>query len=153
MNKKNNYFDSPAYKNKVIKNKKSYVGRTYKVQDNDLPHKNENSNKTVNFAVVEENGKFLGGIRTTTQNTKNAHPFKNKHRLYKGFKTFFEIDFNDGSPIRADDERLKENPWLNNLTFENIDEIRNTIFEHSMQSTENKSKRDKLKTRNKKSRH
>lgn len=153
MKRKNNYFDSPAYKRKVVRNKNSYVGRTYKVNDNNLPHDDKNAFKDVNLAIIEENGKFLGGVRATKQNTKNARPFKSRHRLYKGFKTFFEIDFNDGSPIKADDERLQENPWVYNLTYENIDEIKNIIFEHSLQSTANKKNRDKLKTRNKKSRH
>lgn len=140
-------------KSHVIKNQNSYIGRTYKVNDNDLPHSNGNSNKIVNFAVIEENGENLGGVRTTTQETKNARPFRTGHRLYKGFKTFLEIEFDNGDLITADDKRLTKNPWVNNLSNENVNEVRNQIYLHSKQSGTNKFRRDKLKSLNKKSRH
>ena len=143
--KKTSYYDTPAYKNKVIKNKNSYVGRTYKMNDDDLPHDNEGSGKVVNFAVIEENGKRLGGVRTTTKNTLNAKPFRTKHRLYKGYKTFLETQFHNGDDIIADDERLKENPWLNNLTRDNLNEIKETLYISSRQSKTNKRISEELK--------
>ncbi len=138
--------------NKPIKNKNSYIGRTYKVKDNDLPHKDKGSNKIVDIAVIEENGKRLGGVRTTTQVTKNTESFKPKHRLYKGYKTFLETKFHNGDDLNVDDKRLKENPWINNLSYENLNNVRRTLYFHSRQSTENVKKRDKLNG-TKKSRH
>ena len=132
---------------------KSYVGRTYKVKDDDLPHKDKGSGKIVDIAIVESNGNFLGGVRTTTKKTKNAQPFKSKHRLYKGFKTFLETKFYNNDDIMANDTRLKENPWKNNLSRDNINEIREKIYFHSRQAVENRKKRDMLKSRDKKSRH
>ena len=86
----------PSKKSKVLK-EKSLVGRTYKVNDNDLPHKNDGSRKVVDLAVIESNGKHIGGVRVTTRNGKNAFSFKTKHNLYKGYKTFLETKF----PIHA----------------------------------------------------
>lgn len=137
---------------KPIKNKNSYVGRTYRVNDNDLPHNNADSNKVVNLLVVEENEKCVGGVRGTTQDTPIARPFKSKHPLYKGFKTFFETEFNDGTPIMADDKRLKENQWKNNLSVENLHEIKDVLYHKSKQAKENRTKRNKLLHSDKKSR-
>lgn len=139
-------------KSKVLKGK-SLVGRTYKVNDNDLPHKNEGSGKIVDLAVIESNGKHIGGVRVTTKNGKNAFSFKTKHNLYKGYKTFLETKFSNNDDIVSDDKRLHENPWKYNLTVDNIKEVREKIYYHSRQANENREKRDKLKLRNKKSRH
>lgn len=137
---------------KPIKNKNSYVGRSYRVNDNDLPHNNADSNKIVNLAVVEENGRRIAGVRTTSKDTPNAHPLKTKHPLYKGVKTFLLVKFNDGSPITADDKRLKENQWDNNLSAENVNEVRNVLYSHSKQAGDNRAKRNQLLHGNKKSR-
>lgn len=137
---------------KPIKNKNSYVGRSYRVNDNDLPHNNADSNKVVNLLVVEENGKRVGGVRGTTQKTPNAHSFHSKHPLYKGVRTFLETEFNDGTPIMADDKRLKENQWDNNLSVENLHEIKDVLYRKSKQAKENRAKRNKLLHGNKKSR-
>lgn len=134
-----------------IKNKNSYVGRTYKVMDNDLPHKNKGSNKVVDIAVIEENGKRIGGIRTTTKETKNTKPFQPRHKLYKGYKTFLETKFHNGDDLNVEDKRLKENPWTFNLSYENLNNARNTLYFHSKQAVENIKQRDRLKL-NKKSR-
>jgi hypothetical protein len=136
-----------------IKNNRSYIGRTYKVHDNDLPHKNAGSGKIVNVAIIVENGKRLGGVRTTTCETKSAKKFNTPHPLYKGYKTFFETTFQNGDYITAKDKRLMENVWQNNLSADNVTEIRRQIFEHSLQSKTNREKRNELKTWNKKSRH
>lgn len=136
--------------NKPIINKNSYVGRTYKVSDNDLPHTNENSNKIVNFAVIEENGKKVGGVRTTTKKTKNATPFIPRHRVYKGYKSFLVTKFQNGDTIVVDDKRLEENPWKNNLSYENVNNVRNRLYFHSKQSVQNRKNRDSLKVNKKK---
>lgn len=139
--------------NNAIRNKNSYVGRTYKVNDNDLPHNNLDSNKTVDLLIIEENGKNLGGVRATKQKTKNTRAIKTKHRLYKGYKTFLEIEFYDGTDITANDKRLQENPWKNNLSEQNVEEIREELYHHSRQAVTNRANRDKLKSnRHKKSR-
>ena len=144
--RKNNNFN-------VLRNKNSYVGRTYRVKDNDLPHKNAGSGKIVDIAIVEENGINLGGVRTTTKKTKNTRPFHSKHLLYKGYKTFLETKFHNGDDITAYDKRLKENPWKYNLSSENVYEVRNNLYYHSQQAIENRKKKDELHNSNKKSRH
>lgn len=149
MTRKKNRF-STIQQNAPIKNKNSYVGRTYKVKDDDLPHSNGNSNKIVNIAVIEENGKRIAGIRTTTQETKNTKPFKPKHKLYKGYKTFLETKFHNGDNLNVEDKRLKENPWTFNLSYENLKNARNTLYFHSRQSVENIKQRDILKSNKKK---
>lgn len=137
--------------NKPIINKNSYVGRTYKVNDNDLPHKDKDSNKIVNLAVIEENGKKVGGVRTTTKKGLNSTPFnKSKHILYKGYKNFLETNFQNGDIIRVDDKRLCENPWKYNLSYENVNEIKNKIYYNSHQSIENRKKRELFNFKNKK---
>lgn len=130
-------------KQKSIINKNSYVGRTYRVNDNDLPHTDEDTDKIVNFIAIEENGQRLGGVRTTTKNTRSFIP---KHRLYNRYRTFLEIHFQDGSPIKADDIRLQENPWKNNLNNEQIENVQNELYNHSKQSSEIRRKRDELKS-------
>ncbi|MGN1228001.1 MAG: hypothetical protein ACI4TX_05110, partial [Christensenellales bacterium] len=64
---------------------------------------------------------------------------------YKGYKTFLITEFQDGSPIKENDKRIKENPWVNNLSQANIDEINDKIFNHSKQSLDNKQRYDKWK--------
>lgn len=140
--------------NNAIRNKNSYVGRTYKVNDNDLPHDNKDPNKTVNLLIIEENGKHLGGVRTSTQRTRNTRAIIPRHRVYKRYKTFLEIEFYDGTDITANDKRLQENPWKNNLSEQNVEEIREELYHHSRQAVTNRANRDKLKSnRHKKSRH
>lgn len=132
------------------KKNRSYIGRTYMCSDNDLPHKNQNSNKIVNLAIIEENAsKELAGVRLTTQETKNAVPFDNKHRLYKGYKTFLITKFQNGTSIKANDKRIKENPWINNLTKQNIQEIKSRIYKHCVQAPENRKLRDNFKKNDK----
>lgn len=150
--KKNKFKSSIIEQNVPIKNKNSYVGRTYKVKDNDLPHKDKGSNKIVDIAVIEENGKRIGGVRTTTRDTKNTKSFKPKHKIYKSYKTFLETKFHNGDDLNVEDKRLKENPWDYNLSYENLNNVRNTLYSHSRQSIENVKQRDRLKL-NKKSRH
>ncbi|MGN1227837.1 MAG: hypothetical protein ACI4TX_04255, partial [Christensenellales bacterium] len=45
----------------IVKPKKhkniSNIGKTFKCNDNDLPHKNKDSNKIVNIAILDENKK------------------------------------------------------------------------------------------------
>ena len=149
---KNECRSSVIEQNIPIKNKNSYVGRTYKVNDNDLPHKDKGSNKIVNIAVIEENGKRIGGVRTTTRETKNTKSFNPNHKLYKGYKTFLETKFHNGDDLNVEDKRLKENPWIYNLSHKNLINVRNTLYHHSRQSIENVKQRDELKL-NKKSRH
>lgn len=134
-------------KDKPIKKQKSYIGRTYKVNDNDLPHKNKNSNKIVNIAIIEENGKKVAGVRMSKQKTPNTHSFQPNHHLYKGYKSFLEIKFNDGTQITIDSKKLKENPWKNDLTETQVDNVRNTLYLHSRQAVQNRKNRDELKKR------
>lgn len=148
MKKKNKNFDNFDYQSKVIKNPKSYVGRTYKINDDDLPHTNKDSGKIVNVAAIEQNEK--GEIvvsRLTTQETKNAKKFKSKHRLYKGYKTFAETQFQNKDYITPSDSRLEENPWINNLTRDNLNEMRKTIYLQSKQAQSNVKKVNKWKKR------
>ena len=115
------------------------LGRTYCCLDDDLPHTNKDSNKIVNVAVIDMNkNKDLAIVRLTTQESKNAEPFNPKHKLYKGFKTFIEITFQDKSKINASDKRLKENPWKNDLTKSNIEQIRNKNLHKCIQAQRNR---------------
>ena len=139
--------------NKRIKKQNSYVGRTYSVKDNDLPHKNAGSNKLVDIAVIEEKGKNIGAVRTTTKKTKNSMPFVPKHKLYLRHKNFLETEFYNGDVLNVDDLRLKENPWKNNLSRQQVENVRSSLYLHSRQSAENIKKRDALKFGIKKSRH
>jgi hypothetical protein len=147
LRRKNNRTDS------VIKSN-GYIGRTYRVSDNDLPHNDNDSNKIVNLAIIEANGKRLGGVRTTTQKGKNSKEFSPKHKLYKSYKTFFETKFQNGDDITVDSGKIFENPWKNNLSNKQVENIRKEIYYHSRQSVDNRKKRDELYfINNKKSRH
>lgn len=127
----------------------SNIGKTFKCSDNDLPHKDKDSNKIVNIAILDENKKQeLAGVRLTTKETSNAIPFKvSKHKLYKGYKTFLITEFQDGSPIKEKDTRISENPWRNNLSKANMEEINNKIYYHSKQSLDNRQKHTKWKNK------
>lgn len=152
-NKKVNYEligEAKQLKKKQVK-KKTYIGGTFKVSDNDLPHTNTGTNKIVNLAIIDENNlKELAGVRLTTQESKNAIRFKTKHKLYKGYKTFLITEFQDRTPIKANDKRLKENPWHNDLSVANIKEIEDKIYNHSKQSSDNNKKLSEFKNRQKK---
>lgn len=114
-----------------------------------MPHKNSDSNKIVNIAIIDENNrKEFAGVRLTTRQSVNAIPFNSGHRLYKGYKTFLITEFQDGSPIKAGDKRISENPWIYNLSNSNLSEIKDKIFHHSKQSLDNRQKH--LKWKNKK---
>jgi hypothetical protein len=141
LNKTTKIFKTANHENKPIKNKNSYVGRTYRMQDDDLPHNNQGSGKIVNVAVVDENRHGeMAVVRLSTKNTQNAKKFKTQHRLYKGYKTFVEIQFKNNDSIKPSDKRLKENPWLNNLTRDNLNEMRDTLYNKSKQAKTNKEK-------------
>lgn len=106
---------------KKISHNYNNIGKTFRVNDDDLPHTNKGSGKIVNVGVIEQNIKGeMGVVRLTTQEGKNSRSFHGKHRLYKGFKTFFETEFQNKDAIISSDKRLKENPWINNLSQDNI---------------------------------
>lgn len=137
-------------RNSICPTTDSYIGRTYKIRDNDLPHKNKDSGKIVDIAVVEQNGKNIGAVRATTKKNKNSKSFKPKHILYKRYKTFLEIRFSNGDLLNVDDARLHENPWKYDLSTPQITNIWDTLYTHSRQNAENKTKRDYLKNLHKK---
>ena len=127
--------------------KNSHIGKTFKMSDNDLPHKNADSNKIVNLAVIEENGDRVGGVRMTTRNNQVGSRFKSNHPIYKGYKHFLETKFNDGSNITASDKRLKQNSTKNNLSQENINEVKAVIYTKAKQKQRNVKIREELKTK------
>ncbi len=135
-------------KNKLNNSYKNYIGRTFKVNDDDLPHKNKGSGKIVNVAPIEQNNKGeLAVVRLTTGHGKNARPFKNNHHYYKGYKTFVETEFYNKEIITPFDNRLKENPWKYDLSNKNINEIRQNVYYNSRQSKSNREKVSEWKKR------
>lgn len=131
----------------------NYIGRTYRVNDDDLPHNNKGSGKVVNIAIVEEYGDNLGAVRMTKQKTKNTKSFIPEHKLYKGYKTFLVVKFSNGDNLKLSDSRLSENPWKNNLSQQQVDNVRDRLYGHSRQSSYNIEQLNHLKSLHKKSRH
>ena len=134
------------------------VGRTIKTKDKYLPITNKKSESKPKekrwIAVISrnENGE-LGVVRLTTETQPNTTRLKgynkgNGKTTY--FKHFVEIEDADGNPIKIDGVRFIENPKEYDLTGKQVAQVRNTVLNHTRQSSENKNKIAALKNGDKK---
>lgn len=120
----------------MSKNKKMPVGRTFFTNDKYLPHTNYNAYKDVNIVAIDyDKSNNILCVRLSKQKTKNTTSLK--HHTYKGFKHFAEKENYFGEPI-CKGKYFKENSSDYDLTYKQVDFIKDIVFNKSRQSQRNR---------------
>lgn len=134
------------------KTKDTPIGRTIKTKDEHLPiekNKSKDAKEKRWIAVIEKNDQNeLAVVRLTTQkqnNTSKLKGYKKGNCKETYYKHFVEVTDNNGNPIKVDGIRFIENGKQYDLTFKQLNEIKETVLKHSKQSSENNKKINKLK--------
>jgi hypothetical protein len=129
-------------------------GRTIKTQDKHLPQEKNKVKelKGKRWAVIVDSNRLdeLAVVRLTGEDTPNTTPlpkYKKGNGRVTYFKHFVEIKDAEGNSIKIDGQRFIENPWIYDLSKQDVERIRKKVFSSVKQSGENKKKRDALKKR------
>ncbi len=133
------------------------IGRTIKTKDAYLPTNKKSKSKPKEkrwIAVISRNevGE-LAVVRLTTEDQPNTTKLKDYNKgngKTTYFKHFVEIEDVDGKPIKVDGVRFVENPKKYDLNGKQVAQVRDTVLNHSRQSSENKNKIAALKNGDKK---
>ncbi len=122
-------------------------GRTLTTNDIYLSRKKTNSNKVRPVVVVDNYKDNLGVVPLSSRKGNNRTDLpkrKNKktgQRTY--YKHYFEIEDNEGQPIRVN-EKFKENHKNMDLSREEVLDIRQNIFTKAKTKQRNKKLYDRL---------
>ncbi|MGN0787546.1 MAG: hypothetical protein ACI4L6_00550 [Candidatus Onthoplasma sp.] len=122
-------------------------GRTLTTNDKYLGKQKTGSNKTRPVVVVDNNGCDLGVVPLSSKkgaNRTELKGYRNKKTKQKTFfKHYFEIEDNEGQPIRVN-EKFRENHKNMDLSREDVLDIRQTIFTKANTKQRNKKLYDKF---------
>ena len=121
-------------------------GRTLKTQDNFLPGgKKTGSTKERPVVVIEDNGKNdLAVVPLSSRNGKDRTRLRNYQQGQSYYKHSVEIEDDEGKPIRIN-EKFKENHPNMDVSGEDVEKIRDKVFNHSRPAIKNRKKMDKFR--------
>ena len=121
-------------------------GRTLKTQDNFLPGgKKTGSAKERPVVVIEDNGKNeLAVVPLSSRNGKDRTRLRNYQQGQSYYKHYVEIEDDEGKPIRIN-EKFKENHPNMDVSGEDVEKIRDKVFNHSRPAIKNRKKMDKFR--------
>lgn len=121
-------------------------GRTLKTQDNFLPGgKKTGSAKERPVVVIEDNGKNeLAVVPLSSRNGKDRTRLRNYQQGQSYYKHYVEIEDDEGKPIRVN-EKFKENHPNMDVSGEDVEKIRDKVFNHSRPAIKNRKKMDKFR--------
>lgn len=123
-------------------------GRTLKTQDNFLPGGNKTgSTKERPVVVIEDNGKNeLAVVPLSSRNGKDRTRLWNYQQGQSYYKHYVEIEDDEGKPIRIN-EKFQENHPNMDVSSEDVEKIRDKVFNHSRPATKNREKMDEFRKR------
>ena len=121
-------------------------GRTLKTQDNFLPGgKKTGSAKERPVVVIEDNGKNeLAVVPLSSRNGKDRTRLRNYRQGQSYYKHYVEIEDDEGKPIRIN-EKFQENHPNMDVSGEDVEKIRDKVFNHSRPAIKNRKKMDKFR--------
>lgn len=130
-------------------------GRTIRTADKYLPldkRGKSNDPKAQRRVVIVDSNRYdeLAVVRLTTRKQPNTTELKGRKQgngKTTYFKHFVEITDNENNPIKIDGKKFIENPWAYDLSKQQITAIKNKVYKHSTQATENKKNIADLKAR------
>ena len=107
--------------------------------------KKTGSTKERPVVVIEDNGKNeLAVVPLSSRNGKDRTRLKNYQQGQSYYKHYVEIEDDEGKPIRIN-EKFKENHPNMDVSGEDVEKIRDKVFEHSKQSSANRKKIEKFR--------
>ena len=149
-------FDNRKNKGKTIKKKpvnkgrtasgKVPKGRTLKTHDNYLSGgKKTGSKKERPVVVIEANARNdLAVVPLSSRDGKDRTRLKNYQQGQSYFKHYVEIQDDEGNPIRIN-RKFKENHPNMDVSGEDVEKIRDKVFNHSKPMQENRKKMNKFR--------
>lgn len=120
-------------------------GRTLKTQDKYLDKKAKDPEKERPVVVIEANeNNDLAVVQLTSREGKDRTRLKNYQQGESLFKHYVEIEDDEGKPIRVN-EKFKENHPNMDVSEEDIEKIRNKVFNASRPAPQNREKMKQFK--------
>ena len=119
-------------------------GRTLKTHDNYLSGgKKTGSKKERPVVVIEANARNdLAVVPLSSRDGKDRTRLKNQPQGQSYFKHYVEIQDDEGNPIRIN-RKFKENHPNMDVSGEDVEKIRDKVFNHSKPMQENRKKMNK----------
>lgn len=120
-------------------------GRTLKTQDNYLGGKKTTSKKERPVVVIETNANNdLAVVPMSSRKGKDRTRLKNYQQGQSYFKHYVEIMDDEGNPIRVN-KKFQENHPNMDVSGEDVEKIRDKVFNHSRPAPENREKMKRFK--------
>lgn len=128
------------------RNKSVPVGRTLLTNDNYLESGKKTGSKKEHGAVVIETNKRneLAIVSLSGHPGKNKTRLKNYQQGGSYFKHFVEVKDDEGNPIVIN-HKFRENHKNQDVSKEDVENIRDRVFSHAKQSLENLNKISKFR--------
>ena len=128
-----------------MKKRKIPRGRTLSTHDHYLGNSKTGSQKRRAVVVIESNNRQeLAVVPLSSRSGKNRTNLPKYQDGRSYYKHFVEIEDNEGKPIRIG-VKFKENHPKNDVSPSDVDKIREKVFLHSRQSSENLKKLKKFR--------
>ena len=140
---------SIAQKSTKLKTESKKVpwGRTLTTKDNFLGKQKTGSKKTRPVVVVDHNSRNeLAVVPLSSRQGANRTKLKNYQQGKSYFKHFLEIKDNEGKPIKINN-KFRENHKNMDIPYKTVIDIRDTIFNKSIQKQRNRKLYDEFKNK------
>lgn len=120
-------------------------GRTLKTQDKYLDKKAKQPDKERPVVVIEANDRNdLAVVQLSSRAGKDRTRLKDYQQGQSYFKHYVEIADDEGDPIRVN-AKFKENHPNMDVSGEDVESIRDTVFNHSKPMQKNRKRIDKFR--------
>ena len=122
-------------------------GRTLTTRDKYLDKKAKQPEKERPVVVIEVNGNDeLAVVQLTTRRGKNRTRLKNYQQGQSLYKHYVEVEDSDGEPIKIN-VKFNENHPNMDVSIKDVDEITDTVLNHSKPMQENKKRINKFRNK------
>ncbi len=138
----------PKINNKRTKGGKVPQGRTLSTYDHYLGKGGKTGSKKERPVVVIETNDYndLAVVPLSSREGKNRTRLKNYQQGQSYFKHYVEIQDDEGKPIRVN-KKFRENHSNMDVSGEDVEKIKNKVFNKSRPAVENRKKIDEFRNK------